>query len=196
MAYRLRRAGAPRARRTDRSGQEGLDSGGNQSPFDTSGQVVDDRRPPGVLVRRATPARGRVDHYDLPGQQRTCSADPLFGTHRVRLATLDHRGEPGQCLEGGRPAGAVRGDPHVALEVADALLGGVTEQTVDPADLETEVEQPLLEGDHVVTGHQVAHDVREQPVPEPPSGLVENAVRRGPDDPVDGESALLLEVPD
>ncbi len=141
-------------------------------------------------------ADGRVDRDDLAGQLRALAPDPLLGAHRVGAAPAHHRGEPGQRLQGGRPAGAVGRDADVALEVAHGLLGLVAVAAVDLADLEAEVEQPLLECDHVVAGEHVARDVGQQPVAEPPPGLLQHAVGARTDDAVDGQAALLLELAD
>ena len=100
-----------------------------------------------------------------------------------------------QRLEGRRPARAVGRDPDVALELPHRELGLPAEPAVDPADLEAEVEQPLLERDHVVAGEHRAGRVGQQPVTEPPPRLLERAVGVGTDDAVDGEATLLLERP-
>ena len=101
--------------------------------------------------------------------------------------------EPRQRLEGGRAAGAVGRDAEVALELAHPGLGLRAEVAVDAADPEAEVEQPALQGVDVVAGHQVAGQVGQDPVAEPPAGLVEATEGQRADDAVDGEAALLLE---
>jgi hypothetical protein len=69
----------------------------------------------------------------------------------------------------------------------------VAVDAVGPADPEAEVEQPLLQGEDVVTAGQAAGNVGEQPVTEPPAGFVEDPVGERADDAVDGQPTLLLE---
>jgi len=174
-------------------GEERLDAGGDETAFDAAGQVVGDPLRPSVEVGIGGPGQRGVDHHDLARQVRAGPVDPFLRAHGVGLATLDHRRQPRQRLEGGRPTRAVRRDPDVALEVTNSLLGPVAEQPVNATHFEAEVEQTLLQRHHVVTRDHVPSDMGQQSVPEPPAGLVENPVRRGADHAVDGQAALLLE---
>ena len=174
-------------------GQERLDADRHQPALDPLGEVVQDRvGDRGVVVGQVVPAAD-VDHHDLAAEVGAGLADPLLGAQRVGGAALDHRREPGQGLERGRAAGAVGRDAEVALELAHARLGLRAEVAVDAADPEPEVEQPPLQGVDVVAGHQVAGEVGQDPVAEPPAGLVEAAEGQRTDDAVDGQAALLLE---
>ena len=119
--------------------------------------------------------------------------DVLLGAQRVGGAALDHRAEPGQGLERRRAAGAVGRDAEVALELAHARLGLRSEVAVDAADPETEVEQAALERVDVVADQQVAGEVGQDPVAEPPARFVEAPEGQRADDAVDGQAALLLE---
>ena len=85
------------------------------------------------------------------------------------------------------------GMPKLRWNSRTPALGLRTEVAVDPADLEAEVEQPALQGVDVVAGHQVAGQVGQDPVAEPPAGLVEATEGQRADDAVDGQAALLLE---
>ena len=134
-----------------------------------------------------------VDHHDLAAEVGPCFADVLLGAQRVGGAALDHRAEPGQGLERRGTAGAVGRDAEVALELPDAALGLGPEVAVHAADLEAEVEQAALQRVDVVTDQQVAGEVGQDPVAEPPARLVEAPERQRTDDAVDGQAALLLE---
>ena len=87
-------------------------------------------------------------------------------------------------------------DADVALELAQRLLGLDAEQAVDPAAVESHVQQPLLQCGDVVAGHQPGRHEEQDPVAETPAGLLERVVRPRPDQAVDRDAALLLERPD
>ena len=134
-----------------------------------------------------------VDDHGLAAEVGAGLADPLLGAQRVGRTALDHRGEPGQGLEGGGAAGAVGRDAEVALELAHTGLGLGAEEAVEAAHPEAEVEHPALEGVDVVAGHQVAGEVGQDPVAEAPARLVEATEGQRTHDAVDGQPALLLE---
>ena len=180
--------------RPDR-GEERLHPGGHQPPLDPPREVGGDQV--GELAQgRVLGGAGRgVDDHDLPAQLWSGPPDPLFRAQRVRAAAADAGSQPGQGLQGGRTAGAVRGDADVALELTYGALGDGPEATVHPADLEAEVEEPALQGQDVVAGEQAPWKVHQHPVAEGPPGLVEGAEGGQVDHPVGGETALLLEGP-
>jgi hypothetical protein len=174
-------------------GQEGLHPGGDEPPLHPLGQVVQDRvRGLGVLLGKAV-AAPHVDHDDLAAQVGARLADPLLPAQGVGGAALDHRGEPGQRLERRRSAGAVRGDPEVALELPDTRLGLRSEVPVDAPHPEAQVEQTTLQRVDVVPGDQVAGEVGEDPVTESPPGLVEATEGERAHHTVHGQPTLLLE---
>ena len=94
------------------------------------------------------------------------------------------------------PAGAVGGQPVVALEGAQAHLGLRAEDAVDRAGVVAELVQPLLQVDDVVAAHGPLGVVAEQPVTERPAGLVERAVGLLAHPAVHRQAADLLEVAD
>ena len=109
------------------------------------------------------------------------------------VAARDGAHEPVEGAEGVGSAGAVGGDADALLELAQRCVGLHAEQAVGPAGGEAEgVQAPLQLGD-VVAGHEVAGDVGEHAVAELPARLLEAPEGVRPDDPVDGDPALLLE---
>jgi hypothetical protein len=76
------------------------------------------------------------------------------------------------------------------------VLGLDAEKPVHATAVEPHVEQALLEAGDIVAGDQPGGHVGEDPVTQPPPGLVEGVVGLRTDDAVDSDPALLLELPD
>lgn len=127
-----------------RVGEVGLHTGGDQATLDSFRQVVGDLV--GQLTQRETAGSGgaRIDYHHFAGQVRAVAPDPVSGPHGIGVAATDQRREPGDCLEGGRPAGAVGRDSTVALELPDRDLGLSPESPVGAPDLEAELEESAL----------------------------------------------------
>ena len=113
--------------------------------------------------------------------------------HGVRAAAGDEAAELLEGAQRGHAAGAVGDHAVLALEAAQRLLRAHAEHPVDPAGVEAELEQPLLQRGDVVADVGVAGQ-GQQPVAEPPAGGGQRPVGLGADDAVDGDAAALLEL--
>ena len=149
---------------------------------------------PAAAVAGVRPAVPGIDDDDLADERGAAPPDRLRLAQRVRGATGDRALEPAERLERLGAAGAVVDEADVALEVADRAIGLAAEDAVDPAGVEAHVEQPLLEGGHVVTDGWVPDGVLEDAVAEGPARLLEQPPGLRSDDAVDAGAALLLEV--
>ena len=171
---------------------------GAEAALDAAGEVVDDLRlddavghGPGIVA-----AVTRVEDDGAPAQAVPGPADVLALTERQRGTTGDAAAQVGERPEGRRTDLAVRAQADAALEGADRRLGVGPEEPVDPARVEAEAEESLLELGDVVAADQVPGGVSQQPVAELPLGCVERCVGPGPDDAVDEQPASLLERAD
>ncbi len=180
------------------AGEERRAADRGQPALDPRRQVVDETRlvqaVPGDAAVAATVTG--VDDDELSGQRRAGLADRLGLAHRVRAASDDRTDELVEGFERRRSAGAVGAHSDVALEVAQRMFGLDTEQAVHAAAVEAHVEQALLQARDVVAGNQPGRHVGQDPVSESPPRLVQRVVGLRADDAVDGDAALLLELPD
>ena len=100
--------------------------------------------------------------------------------------------EAAQLEEGHRPRHAVGGEAGVPLEPGDRRSRGGPVDPVDPAGVEPERREALLQLGHVVAA-QEGRGRREDAVAEPAAGLDEPVPGVGPDDAVDADPAVPLE---
>ena len=97
-----------------------------------------------------------------------------------------------QLLEGGPADDAVDGKAGVALELVQGPHGGVPEDPVDPAGVEAQRAQALLQLGHVVTPQHGGPAV-EEAVTQPETGLDQGVPGLGAADAVDPQAAQALE---
>ena len=111
-----------------------------------------------------------------------------------RRITAGHR--PGETLEGGeglRPADAVDGTADTTLELPQCGVGLPTEDAVRATGIEAEFIESSLQGDDIVTAHELPGRVAQDAIAELPARLVEAAQGHRADDAVDDDAAILLE---
>ena len=114
---------------------------------------------------------------DAPADQVRAAVDEGGAlAQQLRAAAGDLPAELAQRAQGGRAAGAVGGEPVVALEGAQAHLGLRAEDAVGPAGVVAELEQPLLQARDVVAAHRPLGVVAQQPVTERPARLRQRPV--------------------
>ena len=181
------------------AGEVDRGAGGGQPALDAGGQVEHQvglgglpRGVAGVLA-----AVAGVDD-DAPADQVRAALDERGALpQQLRAATGDLAAELAQRAQRGRAAGAVGGQPVVALEgrAGPTSVSG-PEDAVDRPGVVAELVQPVLQVDDVVAAGGALGVVAQQPVTERPAGLVERPVGLLADPAVDRQAADLLEVPD
>ena len=97
-----------------------------------------------------------------------------------------------QLLQGGAADDAVDGESGVALELVQGPHGGVPEDAVDPAGVEAQRAQALLQLRHVVTPQHGGPAVQEA-VTHPETGFYQGVPGLGTADAVDPEAPQALE---
>ncbi len=134
-----------------------------------------------------------ADRHPLPGQGARRLAQPLAIAHRGdELAAVMAGAESQQLGDRRRPGDAVDRDAHVALKVAKSGRGEIAEDAVDPAGVETQGAQALLElGDVVPPQH--GRPPVEEPVTESVPGLDQSRPGLRPTHPVDPKAPAVLE---
>ena len=100
--------------------------------------------------------------------------------------------ESQQLLEGCATHDAVHGEAGVALELPERPYGGVAQDPVDPAGVEAQRAQPLLQLGDVVTPQHRGPAVQEA-VAQPETGLHQGVPCLHPADPVHPEATQALE---
>ena len=100
--------------------------------------------------------------------------------------------QPHQLLEGGAADDAVDGEAGVALELIEGPYGGVPEDPVDPARVEAQRAQALLQLRHVVAPQHGSPAVQEA-VTDPKTGFDQGVPGLRAADAVDPEAAQALE---
>ena len=95
------------------------------------------------------------DHHPPLVKVPGCTAESFAFTHACHGGgTIDPVAESTQVVQGGRPTEAVNGQTTVALEFPQGTVGVGPEDPVDPAGIEPQASEMLLELGNVVTsGH-------------------------------------------
>ena len=111
---------------------------------------------------------------------------------RDQLGVVLQALESQQLVEGCSAQDAIGGQPGVALELSEGACGGVAEDAVDPARVEAQAAQALLQLGDVVTP-QHGRPAVEEAVTQREAGLDQGVPGLRTADTVDAQSAQALE---
>src|SRR5664280_1826674 len=113
-----------------------------------------------------------VDHNSLANQRWPRSCQRLVLAEQMRTATDHLAAELPQRPKRGRPAGAVRDQTVVALELPQRGRGLGTEDSIAATGIESQLEQALLQGSDVVAHEGTRYPIAQYSVAEPPARLL------------------------
>ena len=163
------RPGRPRRARSSAppAGQEGLHAGRDQPALDAGARsaamigLARSRVPTGAAIR---PTVARVDDHDLAGQRAAAAPDRSRSrAWRCGCRPRRSRASRASALSVAGPQVPSGGMPMLRWNSRSACSVSRAEDAVDPAGVEAQVEQPLLQRGDVVAGEQVAGDVARAP---------------------------------
>src|SRR5207253_2800312 len=113
---------------------------------------------------------------------------------QLRPPTDDLAAQPTQRVQSLWTAGAIRGEPDLALELCDGTGGLHAVKPVRAAGVVAHLEQALLHLPDVVAHQWARYRVVQRSLAESPAGRVQRTPRLVVDLAIDGQSPALLEL--